>query len=57
MYTVDDFPGMADIIDGILDTHDIWNFPGQPGNDLKPNILTGQIRRNTGILSESAIDL
>lgn len=46
MYTVDDFPGMADIIDGILDTHDIWNFPGQPGNDLKPNILTGQIRGN-----------
>ncbi len=45
MYTVDDFPGMADIIDGILDTHDIWNFPGQPGNDLKPNILTGQIRK------------
>ena len=40
MHTVNNFPSMADVIDSVLDTHDIRHFFS---DDIKTNILTGQI--------------
>ncbi len=60
MYPIDDFAGMADVINGVFNTNDVGHVLGQTRNNLNANILTGQfgkIIEKYGVFNASATRL